>query len=58
MRAFLISILASSALIGCSDTATQTKDLAADTAKAAKVVSDYKRSPEVCLLYTSPSPRD
>ena len=47
MRAFLISILASSALIGCSDTATQTKDLASDTAKAAKVVSDYKRSPEV-----------
>ena len=44
MRAFLISILASSALIGCSEIATQTPDVAADTAKA---VSDYKRSPEV-----------
>jgi len=44
MRAFLISLLASSALIGCSEVATQGQEAVAETAKA---VSDYKRSPEV-----------
>jgi len=44
MRAFLISLLASSALIGCSEVTSQGQDTAASTAKA---VSDYKRSPEV-----------
>jgi len=47
MRAFLISLLASSALIGCSEVTSQGQGTAASTAKA---VSDYKRSPEVDSL--------
>ena len=48
MRALLISLMASSALIGCSEVATQGQEGAVETAKAA--VSDYKRSPEVDSL--------
>ena len=44
MRALLISLLASSALMGCSEAVKQTQDVASETAEA---VSDYKRSPEV-----------
>ena len=44
MRTVLISLLASSALVGCSEFATQTNEAIEETAKA---VSDYKRSPEV-----------
>jgi len=44
MRALLISLLASSALIGCSEGTTQRQD-AVDG--AVKVISDYKRSAEV-----------
>ena len=44
MRALLISLLASSALMGCSEAVKQTQDAANEAAKA---VSDYKRSPEV-----------
>ena len=47
MRAILISLLASTALIGCSELATQTQGEASGAAKAA---SDYKRSPEVDSL--------
>ena len=47
MRAFLISLLASTALIGCSEVTPQLQEAAAQTAKAA---SDYQRSPEVDKL--------
>jgi len=44
MRALLISLLVSSALIGCSEVATQTQDANVETTKSA---SNYKASPEV-----------
>jgi len=44
MRALIISLLASSALIGCSEAATRTQDVAVETVN---VISDYKRTPEV-----------
>ena len=47
MRAFLISLMASTALVGCSDVKTQAEDVTKDAVKA---VSDYKASPEVDKL--------
>ena len=44
MRALLISLLAGSALIGCSEGVTPSQNATSDTGAA---VSDYKRSPEV-----------
>ena len=47
MRAFLISLLASAALIGCSEAVKPTQDAASSAQEAG---SDYKRSPEVGRL--------
>ncbi len=47
MRALLISLLAGSALIGCSEGVTPSQNATSDTGAA---VSDYKRSPEVDSL--------
>ena len=47
MRTILIFLLASSALIGCSEVHTQTQG---EASGAAKVASDYQRSPEVDSL--------